>query len=77
VSAQTTRYEALLKMCDMACAHASATGADQRPEFFETMAAALEDDCPNQARAALLTASSLRRAIQDREQLLSLLHTTP
>ena len=69
-----TRYTALLRVCDMACAFASEHGADQRPEFFDTLSAALEDDCPQQSQAATRAAHSLRLALGDRDALIQLLH---
>lgn len=72
-----SRYEALLRVCDMACAHASATHADQRPELFETLSVALSDDCPAQSAAAADTARRLRVAVESRDQFLASLHPEP
>lgn len=68
-----TRYEALLKVCDMACANATTTGADHRSEFWETLALALEDDCPRQSQAAVTVAAELRRAERARIEFLTLI----
>lgn len=69
-----TRYEALIRICDMACAHAAATQADQRPEFYDTLSAALEDDCPRQAEAAQHVADALRSTMKQRADFLKLLN---
>jgi hypothetical protein len=68
-----SRYEALLKVCDMACAQAAATGADSRSEFYRTLAAALEDDCPEQSASAARVAESLATAEAARGHFLTLL----
>jgi hypothetical protein len=62
LSAPITRYHALLKVCDLACAHAAATGADRTPDFWDTISAALVDDCPDQSRAAHRIARDLSSA---------------
>lgn len=68
-----TRYHALLKVCDLAIAEATRTGADQRPELWDTISAALQDDCPKQADAALRVAKQLRALEDERRTLLSLI----
>jgi len=72
---QQQRFTALLKVCDMACAQAAATQADQRAEFWETLAIALDDDCPEQAETARRLANTLRIAEGQRESFLALIHT--
>lgn len=71
-----TRYHALLRVCDMACAHAAATGADHTPDFFATLAVALEDDCPMQSAAAGGTAAKLREAEDARAHFFQLVATS-
>ena len=73
MSTELVRYQALVRVCDMACAHAAATGADSRPDFFELLAVALSDDCPKQAEAAHQTAHHMRIAADCREQFLATL----
>lgn len=70
---EISRYHALLKVCDLACAHATTTGADRTPEFWETIAAALQDDCPTQSRAATSIAATLRAEDMVRSHFFKLL----
>ncbi len=69
-----TRYSALIRLCDWACAYAAEHGADSRPEFFETLSAALHDDCPDHSQAAERVAASLRTAGEDRAAFVHLIH---
>lgn len=68
-----SRYHSLLKVCDLACAHAATTQADQHAEFWDTIASALSDDCPQQSQAATSLANSLRIADAQRAELLKLI----
>jgi hypothetical protein len=70
-----TRYSALIRVCDWACAYAAEHGADSRPEFFETLSAALHDDCPQQSQAAGRVAASMRVAHHDRATFVHLIQT--
>lgn len=68
-----TRYHALLKMCGMACEQAAATRTENSSEFWANIAAALEDDCPEQSAAALQLSVQLRTAEALRQQFTSCL----
>lgn len=72
-----TRYSALIRVCDWACAYAATQGADSRPEFFETLSAALHDDCPDHSLAANRVAASLRAASENRAAFIRLIHLHP
>lgn len=72
-----TRYEALLKVCDMACKRAEYTGEINSPIFFDVLAAALHDDCPQQALQAERHADAMRRMNVDLTQLLFSLSPPP
>ncbi len=60
------RYHALLKIAELACAQAAQTGAAAQPEFWQTLAVALEDDCPAQSGDAALVAGHLATAERSR-----------
>ncbi len=54
-----TRYHALLKIGGIACAKAIETGDASRPEFWQTLSIALEDDCPEQSKSAAAVAACI------------------
>lgn len=70
-----SRYHALLKVCDLACANAVTTGADRTPDFWVTISVALQDDCPEQSKAAVRIASSLHNLDQSKGHFFKLLGT--
>lgn len=70
---QPDRYYALLKVADLALAQADATHTADRPDLWDTIAVALQDDCPAQSDAAARVAVQLRRVQAERQEFLALI----